>query len=173
MNYSSSLALFLKASSLHIGAAAATAALRDELVAAGRIHRHQIDAAYAVSRFTPGTNLLALYALLGHRLGGWSLALKAIAVGVLVPSIVALIIAWAYTHYSSPILTAAMGGARAGGVAVLLGAAVRLLKPQLADHPRVAGVFAGTMVPWLVPVSLFVVLLVAGATGAMLLRPEA
>jgi hypothetical protein len=31
-----------------------------------------------VSRITPGADLLGLYALLGHRLGGWPLAVKAV-----------------------------------------------------------------------------------------------
>ena len=62
---------FVRASALHIGAAAATASLRDELIQDERATAHDVDAAYAVSRVTPGTNLLALYALLGHRLGGW------------------------------------------------------------------------------------------------------
>jgi chromate transport protein ChrA len=96
------LAPFLRASSLHIGAAAAAASLRHDLVKEGKVESRDIDAAYAISRVTPGTNLLALYALLGHRLGGWS-----------------------------PV----------------------------------------ALVAWRVPVSLFVVLLIAGALGAVVLKP--
>ena len=75
------LTAFLRASSLHIGAAAATAALREELTLEHPVTPRDIDAAYAVSRITPGTNLLALYAQLGHNLGGWPLAGQAVAVG--------------------------------------------------------------------------------------------
>jgi chromate transport protein ChrA len=63
--YSFLLGPFLRASTLHIGAAAATASLREELVRAGRVTPREIDGAYAVSRLTPGTNLLALYAVIG------------------------------------------------------------------------------------------------------------
>jgi chromate transport protein ChrA len=164
---------FLRASSLHIGAAAAAASLRHDLVADGRLAAHEIDAAYAVSRITPGTNYLALYALLGHRLGGWPMAVQAVAVGTLVPVVVVLLAAIAYAHATSPLAASMRAGARAGGVAVFLGAAVRLLKPQLASRTRVGCAFAvaAFVAAWTLPVSLFLLLLVAGAAGAVWLRP--
>ena len=168
----SPLKAFVRASSLHIGAAAAAVSLRHDLVKDHRVDAHDIDAAYAVSRLTPGTNLLALYAVLGHRLGGWTLALQAVAVGALVPAVIAILIAFVYTEYNSPLVAAFMKGARAGGVAVLLGAAVRLLNPQLDANVRIGMVFAvaAFLVAWLLPVSLIVVLLLAGASGALWLR---
>ena len=167
------LVAFLKATTLHIGAAAAAASLRHDLAEGHRVAPHDIDAAYAVSRITPGTNLLAMYALLGHRLGGWPLAVQAVAVGALVPAVAVVLIAFLYTEYASPALAAFMAGARAGGVAVLLGAAIRLLKPQLAPCPRLGLGFtlAAFVIAWVAPVSLFVVLLVAAGSGALLLRP--
>ena len=57
---------FVRASSLHVGAAAAAAALRRDLVDKGRLPASAFDEAYAVARVTPGTNLLAMYALLGE-----------------------------------------------------------------------------------------------------------
>jgi chromate transport protein ChrA len=139
------LPAFVRASTLHIGSAAATAALRHELVESHGVEPHEIDGAYAVSRVTPGTNLLALYALLGHRLGGWKLAVQAVAVGAFVPASEAVLVAFLYTQSTSSLVAAMMTGARAGGVAVFLGAAVRLLRPQLSNRPRVAmAVAAGT-----------------------------
>ena len=160
------------ASSLHIGAAAAAASLRHDLIKDHRVEAHDIDAAYAVSRITPGTNLLALYAALGHRLGGWPLAVQAVAVGALVPAVMAVLIAFFYTEYDSPLVAAFMKGARAGGVAVFLGAAVRLLKPQLSARARVGIVLAlaAFLAAWFLPVSPFLVLLLAGAGGALWLR---
>jgi chromate transport protein ChrA len=170
----SALGAFLRASSLHIGAAAATASLREALVRDHGLTPQDVDAAYAVSRVTPGTNLLALYALLGHRLGGWTLAVKAIAVGSLVPASVAVLIAILYGRSTSPIIADVMAWARAGGVAVFLGAAIRLLRPQLADHPRVGSAFAvaAILAAWLLPVNLFAVLVIAGTAGAIWLRPR-
>ena len=170
----SALGAFVRASSLHIGAAAATASLREELVRDHGLTPGDVDAAYAVSRVTPGTNLLALYALLGHRLGGWRLALQAIAVGSLVPASVAVLVAFLYSQSTSPVVADVMAWARAGGVAVFLGAAVRLLRPQLTTHPRIGSAFAlaASLGAWFLPLNLFAVLLIAGTAGATWLRPR-
>ena len=170
----SALGAFVRASSLHIGAAAATASLREELVRHHGLTPGDVDAAYAVSRVTPGTNLLALYALLGHRLGGWKLALQAIAVGSLVPASIAVLIAFLYSRSTSPILLDVMAWARAGGVAVFLGAAIRLLRPQLNTHPRIGSTFAivALLSGWFLPLNLFAVLVIAGTAGAIWLRPQ-
>jgi chromate transport protein ChrA len=170
----SALGAFVRASTLHIGAAAATASLRDELVKSHGLTPRDIDAAYAVSRVTPGANLLALYALLGHRLGGWGLAVQALAVGSLIPASLAVLIAFLYSRSNSPVVADVMAGARAGGVAVFLGAAIRLLRPQLTDHPRIALVLLLTafLGAWLLPLNLFAVLVIAGTAGAICLRPR-
>jgi chromate transport protein ChrA len=168
---SSPLAAFVRASTFHIGAAAAAASLRRDLTEDHRLGPHDIDAAYAVSRVTPGTNLLALYAVLGHRLGRWPLAVQAVAVGALVPALIVVVIAFAYTEYNA-VAAVFMKGARAGGVAVLFGGAVRLLKPQIIGHAGTATVFAAAafLAAWFLSVSPFVVLLLAGAAGALSLR---
>jgi chromate transport protein ChrA len=170
---SHALTAFLRASGLHIGAAAATAALREELVQDHGVSPDEVDTAYAVSRLTPGTNLLALYAQLGSRLGGWPLALGAVAVGAVVPAIFAVTIAVAYEHSRSAAVAAIMAGARAGGVAVFIGAAVRLLKPQIVSHPRMAVVVAtvAALVSMLTPADPIVILLLAGIAGPFLFRP--
>jgi hypothetical protein len=56
---------FIRASSLHVGAVAAAAALRRDLVDSGRLPSGAFDEAYAVARLTPGTNLLAMYVYIG------------------------------------------------------------------------------------------------------------
>ena len=92
---------FVRASSLHVGAAAAAAALRRDLVDKGRLPASAFDEAYAVARVTPGTNLLAMYALLGvfawaivrlgrpqlqqHRRRGVALAVTTLVMTWLVP----------------------------------------------------------------------------------------
>lgn len=127
-----------------------------------------------MSRLTPGTNLLALYAVLGHRLGGWPLAVQAVGVGVLVPASLAVVVAALYTRANSPGVAALMSGARAGGVAVFIGAAIRLVRPQVAGRAAVGltMALALALLAWLTQVSVFVVLLLAGAVGAVVLRPR-
>ena len=67
-----------------------------------------------------------------------------------------------------------MAGARAGGVAVFLGAAIRLLRPQLTTHPRVGSAFVLTALfgAWFLPLNLFAVLVIAGTAGSIWLRPQ-
>jgi chromate transporter len=168
-----SLGPFVRASTLHIGAAAAASSLRQELVANGSLDVAHFDAAYAIARLTPETNLLALYALLGHRLGGWRLALPAVAIGIVLPSTVAVLIAILYSQHAPPVLALVMRGARAGGLAVFLGAVVRLIRPQLTEHRRLGIAFAvvAFAVVWFLPVNQLFVLLVAGGLGAVILKP--
>ncbi len=169
------LLAFIRASSLHVGAAAAAAALRRDLVDSGRLPGTAFDAAYAVARVTPGTNLLAMYTLLGERFAGWPGALLALAVGALVPAIVAVTLGAAYVAYADhPLAREAMQGARAGALAVFAWAVVRLLRPQLQQHRGrgIALALATLAMTLVLPVPSFVVLLVAGGLGAAFLQVE-
>lgn len=166
---------FVRASSLHVGAAAAAAALRRDLVDTEKLSASAFDEAYAVARVTPGTNLLAMYTLLGERFAGWSGALAALAVGTLVPALIAVALGAAYVSYSGHALAQeAMQGARAGALAVFVWAIMRLARPQLEQHRRRGVALAvGTLIlTLLLPIPQFVVLLVAGGLGAAFLKTE-
>ncbi len=102
-----SIAPFVRASILHIGAAAATASVREELTRDHRVTTTEVDRAYAVSRVTPGTNLLALHAQLGHQLGGWQLAIQAVMVGAGLPIVPAILLAL-LSEQTSPLIAAIM-----------------------------------------------------------------
>ena len=166
---------FIRASSLHIGAAAATAALRRDLVDRGRLSGAAFDEAYAVARVTPGTNLLAMYVLLGERFAGWPGAVAALGIGALVPAAITLVLSAAYVASSDhAIAREVMQGARAGALAVFGWAVVRLLRPQLQQHRR-RGVAIGVVtliIALAFPVPQFVVLLIAGALGATFLKGQ-
>lgn len=169
------LSSFLRASGPHVGAAAAAAALRRDLVESKAVTGPEFDEAYAVARVTPGTNLLAMYVLLGRRLAGWRGAATALGVGAIVPAAIAATVAAAYVASAGrPVVTRAMQGARAGALAVLLWAAVRLLRPQLTEHRTRGAVLAIGPIALLFvrPVPQLVVLLLAGAAGAALLRRQ-
>jgi chromate transporter len=166
---------FVRASSLHVGAAAAAASLRRELVDKGRLSASAFDEAFAVARVTPGTNLLAMYALLGERLAGWQGALFALTVGASLPALIAVALGAAYVGYAGqPLAEASMQGARAGALAVFAWAIVRLGRPQLQQH-RSRGVvlaLATLVMTLLVPIPQFVILLVAGGFGAAFMRTD-
>ena len=166
---------FVRASSLHVGAAAAAAALRRDLVDKGRLPASAFDEAYAVARVTPGTNLLAMYALLGERFAGWRGALIALTVGALIPALIAVTLGAAYVGYAGhPLAEGVMQGARAGALAVFAWAIVRLGRPQLQQHRRrgVALAVSTLVMTLLVPVPQFVILIVAGGLGAAFMRTD-
>src|SRR4029453_5046708 len=79
---------FIRASSLYVGTAAVAAALRRDPVETGRLPGAGFEEAYAEARVTPGTNLLAMFTLLGERFAGWRGALTALGVGTLIPTII-------------------------------------------------------------------------------------
>jgi chromate transporter len=166
---------FVRASSLHVGAAAAAAALRRDLVHSGRLRSGAFDEAYAVARVTPGTNLLAMYTLLGERFAGWKGALCALMIGAFTPALVAVALAAAYVRYAGqPFARDVMQGARAGALAVFAWAIVRLLRPQVQQHRLRAVVLAGTalVLTVLFPIPQFVILMMAGGFGAAFLQAE-
>jgi chromate transporter len=166
---------FVRASSLHVGAAAAAAALRRDLVDRGRLSASAFDEAYAVARLTPGTNLLAMYTLLGERFAGWRGAFTALTVGALVPALIAVTLSAVYVVYAADsVAQEVMQGARAGAIAVFAWAIVRLLRPQLQQHRGrgVAVVVITLVLTLLLPIPQFVILLIAGGLGAAFLRSE-
>ena len=71
------LTAITKASTLHVGAAAGAAALRDELSRARLLSESEFNECFAVARLTPGTTLLALQTLVGYRIAGWRGAVMA------------------------------------------------------------------------------------------------
>jgi chromate transporter len=164
---------FIRASVGHLGAAAATASLRHDLVERQRYSAAAFDQAFAVARLTPGTNLLAFYTLLGHGLGGWRLAVSALAVGTIAPALITLLMAIAYTaSSSSPLVARGMQGARAGALAVFVWAVVQLARPQLAAHGwrGTALALAGLAAVIVLPSQQFLILVAAGLVGAIVLR---
>lgn len=164
---------FLRASGLHVGAAAAAAALRRDLVEQGFVTEVEFDEAFAAARVTPGTNLLAMYVILGERLAGWRGAALALGAGTVIPAAIVGLIASAYVSMAGhPLLERAMQGARAGALAVLLWAAVRLLRPQIAQHqwPGVTLMAVTLVVTLALSASPLPVLLIAGGIGATVLR---
>lgn len=166
---------FIRASSLHVGAAAAAAALRRDLVDNGALSGTAFDEAYAIARVTPGTNLLAMFTLLGERFAGWTGALAALAVGTLTPAVIAVTLGAAYVTYAEyPLANQAMQGARAGALAVFLWAIVRLIRPQLQQHGRrgMLLAIATLTIAVMLPIPQFVILLISGAVGAAFLRGQ-
>jgi chromate transporter len=167
------LPLFIRASSLHIGAAAAAVSLRGELVPRGLVSDDEFSQCFAIARLTPGTNLLALYAALGYRIASWSGAAAAIAVGTAVPATITAVVAVLYSmNNGNPLVSRFMSGAKAGALAVLMWGVVRLAWPVIRRHRlRAAAVATGALALALSgALSPFFIVLVAGVIGAFVLR---
>lgn len=164
---------FVHACSLHVGAAAAASSLRRDLVERGTISSAVFDEAYAIARLTPGTNLLAMFALLGQHFSGWVGSATAVTIGTVVPGTIAALMTAAYVTYAShPLAERSMEGARAGALAVLLWAGVRLIAPQL-QRRKTRGAVIG-LVTLLASVGTgmhpIVVLLLAAGAGTIFFK---
>jgi chromate transporter len=160
--------MLVRASGLHVGAAAAAASLRTDLVGAGQMSDQDFNRCYAVARLTPGTNLIALYAALGYQIAAWRGAIVSLAIGTIVPAVIAVMAAAFYISYAGhPVIARFMDGARAGALAVFFWAAVRLLGPAVGDdRVRVLGFAVATvLVSSTGGLSPFFVLLLAGMAG--------
>ena len=166
------LPLFIRASSLHVGAAAAAVSLRAELIPRGLVSDDDFSRCFAIARLTPGTNLLALYAALGYRIASWPGAAAAVAVGTIVPAIITAVVAVLYSMNSgNPFVARFMWGAKAGALAVLAWGVVRLAWPVITRYRfRAAAVAMGLALALSGALSPFVILLVAGVIGAFLLN---
>ena len=81
---------------------------------------------------------------------------KAVLVGSFVPALLVLMVAIVYTESESPLLTGADGRRQTGGIAVFLGAAIRLLRPQLDGASPLAFAAISFLIVWIFPVNLFV-----------------
>lgn len=156
----------------HIGAGATAAALRDRLRADGVVTTSEFDTAFAGARLTPGTNLIALFAALGYRIAGVRGAVGAVTAGMLPAASISVLVCAAYLQIGgSPATTRAIGGASAGALAVLVWAALKFLWPILRGHAvATPALVAGTIALQLLGVPAGVAILVAAASGAVLLR---
>jgi chromate transporter len=167
------LPAFIRAASLHIGAAAAAVSLRRDLVQTGVVSYDDFSRCFAIARLTPGTNLLALYAALGYRIAGWRGAAMALFVGTIAPAALTAAIAMLYVINSTNALVSRfMSGAKAGALAVLVWGVVRLVWPVLQQYRgRAIGVGVGALALAISgTLSPFFVLVIAAVVGVFILR---
>ncbi len=156
------------------GGDATTASLQRELVAnRGWLSEHEFGACYAVSRVTPGTNLLAFCTAAGWSLIGLRGAVSALLLASIPGAVVLMLMTGFYGAATrNPWLMSAIHAALAAAVGIMLAAGWGLLRGPLRRRPARTLVVA---VPALV-VSLYGFLsplqLLALAAGFGLLAPE-
>jgi len=90
----------------------------------------QYATCYALSRITPGTNLLAFFAGLGWQLGKWPGALAAVLAASVPPAIILMLLTRSYELVlASPRAMAALAGILAASVGMLATAGFSMLRP--------------------------------------------
>jgi len=171
-NLATLVGVFARDANLKFGGGTATAeTLRREIV----LRRHyatesDFRLAYAASRLTPGTNLLALCTGLGWRIRGVFGALSAL-ISSSIPSgvAVAVIMAGYERTMGNRVLASASRGAVAVAAALLISSAWALVRPNaVRDRRRTAAIVGASWFLYQVMgLSAFVVLIAAGALGAI------
>ena len=126
------------------GGDATTASLQRELVAnRGWLSEQQFGACYAVSRVTPGTNLLAFCTAAGWTLLGWRGALSGLLLASIPGAAVLMLMTGFYrAAISNPWLASAIHAALAAAVGVMLAAVWTLLRAPLRRTPARAAIVA-------------------------------
>lgn len=125
--------VFARHGNLTFGGGSATiATLHGEVVdRLGWIAQHSFDLAYALSRLTPGTNLLSFGTAVGWMLRGWSGAVTTLIGGSVPCSLLALVITVFYQSWSgNSTVQIALRGAIAAAMAVMFITGVTIIRPH-------------------------------------------
>lgn len=152
------------------GGSATIGTLHEEIVHKRRwLAEEPFQLSYALSRLTPGTNLLAFNACVGYLLGRMSGSLAALLAGSIPCAAMAVTLTALYTSWAHVTLVqVAVKGALAAAVAVMLITGVTLIRPHWRTAGRaklvvfVGGAFAAVQ---LLHASPLQVLIVAAAAG--------
>jgi len=126
-------AAFIRYGNLTFGGGSATiATLHREIVERrGWIEQHPFDLAYALSRLTPGTNLLAFSTAIGWMLQQWAGASTTLLAASLPCSALAVAVTAFYELWSrNATAQAALRGALAAAVGVMVITGVTIIRPH-------------------------------------------
>ena len=164
--------LMIRTSIVHVGAAASAAALRRELSREALVAEGSFDTVFAAARLTPGTNLIALFAGLGHRVGGLGGAIAAVIVGLAPAAAISMLALWLYLAFGQlPQAASAIGAASASALAVLVWAGFRFLRDPLRTRPSATiTLVAATLILQALNVPPAVVLLASAVIGSVVFR---
>ncbi len=110
------------------------AALRREFIDRRQVlPNQQFGVLFALSRITPGTNMLAFCAGLAYLLSGWTGAIVAIVAVSLPSAIIALVLLESFERLMAhPVAAAAIGAMVAAAVGLMFAASWSLLRPYTA-----------------------------------------
>lgn len=115
------------------GGSATIAVLHSEIVSKRNWISEEVFAlCYALSRVTPGTNLLAFETGVGWLLRSWLGAIVSLVAGSVPCSVIAVFVTFAYESFSqNALVSRAIRGALAATVGLMLVTSLQLLRPHL------------------------------------------
>jgi chromate transporter len=141
----------------------------------GWLGETEFAAALALSRIMPGANVANLAILIGQKLRRWPGAVAAVLGLLTGPSLMVIALAVLYRRYAgNPVIDAALEGAAAAGVGLLLAMAVRSGSAVIGSGPfagRRAAYVAGAVVILIATFVLIGVARVPTVAAVVLLAP--
>jgi len=159
-----------------LGGSASMELLRRSLVARGWMNDRDHALLVAVSRFTPGTNILAYCVALGWQLAQWRGAAAALAAASVPASVlVALLSATLASLHELPLVRAIVAIALIAAAVLVLATAWNLLRPYLrgANAARTAVLAAVAVALTMMGATPIRILLVAAVLGVVMASPAA
>lgn len=155
------------------GGSATIATLHREVVAdRDWVTQQQFDLSYALSRLTPGTNLLAFSTAIGWLVGNWSGALVVLLASSIPCSALAVLLTAVYQSWAHhPLAMIALRGSLAAAVGIVVATAWTLVRPHIktANNLKIAAFAAAALLLSAVfHITPIPILLAAAAVGAAL-----
>ena len=152
------------------GGTATIATLHEEVVERKNwIGQESFDLAYALSRLTPGTNLLAFCTAIGWRLRSWPGAISTLVAASVPCGVMAVMLTICFSWWSkNPTAQIALKGALVAAVAVMAITGITIIRPHWRGTSRfqlllfVAGAFIASFWLGITPIRVLVVAAVAG-----------
>src|ERR1700730_13913306 len=123
-------AVFLRHGNMTFGGGSATIATAHREIITKRdwVAQRQFDLSYALSRLTPGTNLLAFSTVIGWLIRGWPGAAAVLLATSIPCSILAVLRTALYVYWTRyPLATVALHGALAAAVGIVAATAWTLI----------------------------------------------
>lgn len=131
--------VFLRYGNTTFGGGSATIATLHSQIVTKRewVSQQQFDLSYALSRLTPGTNLLAFSTAIGWLVRGWPGALVVLLASSIPCSVLAVLLSVVYESLGRhPFALVALRGALAAAVGIVAATAWTLIRPHIKDANR-------------------------------------
>lgn len=170
--------VFLRHGNMTFGGGSATIATlhREIITKRDWVTQQQFDLSYALSRLTPGTNLLAFSTAIGWLVSSWSGAVVVLLASSLPCSVLAVLVTVAYQSLTRHAFAmVALRGALAAAVGIVAATAWTLIRPHVKQTNRLkiaafaVGAFLLASIFHIQPIYI---LLLAAAIGAGLPQPR-